>query len=42
MKKLLIAALVCVNLALLAALVTDSATGQAPAARSGVYVLFTG
>ena len=42
MKKLLIAALVCVNLALLGALGTDSATGQAPAARSGEYVLFTG
>ena len=42
MKKLLIAALVCVNVALLGALLTDSATGQAPAGRSGDYVLFTG
>jgi len=42
MKRILIAGLVCVNLALLGALLSDSATGQAPGARPADYVLFTG
>jgi hypothetical protein len=42
MKKYLIIALAVLNLSLLAALVTSSASGQAAPSRNGEYLMFTG
>jgi len=42
MKTVLIVALMCVNIVLLAALVADTATGQVAAQARGNYMMFTG